>query len=280
MIFLRILTALLAIHVSKAANEKNAEIGQFPYYVHIASSTNLMNGCKGALIARDYALTSAICMRSILPNELIVIAGSVTLDEDDMQKIPVDDTFFHKNFTNNENDTNFDVAIVKLTQKVNLSESVNVISLPGFDATILENKKMTLVGLHYNDKLRLQFSTVHVIDNNTCMEQLRETSFPVLHESQFCVNRVEAKNQFDIPLGDLLVWTVDSESIIVGTVCKNKLAVTKIFTYIDWITDVTKSNLSIITMPADNNSAFEITCNRTVFALIVATICVARYFFD
>lgn len=112
-----------------------AKPGEFPWLVSL-QVTNFekvsVHLCGGTLIAPAWVLTAAHCLDSERVQELVVVVGEHDMrkDEGTEQKVTVKEFTKHPNYTHWNRPMNNDIALIELTEAVQLRNGVSVAEIP------------------------------------------------------------------------------------------------------------------------------------------------------
>ncbi|XP_071054342.1 trypsin-1-like [Onthophagus taurus] len=133
-----------ATPITRIVNGTNAEIGEFPYIVSLRSSTNNHN-CGASILTKNFVLTAAHCVRGSSPSSLSIQYGLVEISADATNSIQVEKVVYHERYTPINGYRN-DIAILKLSSDLPLSDTVKPIVLPKFEQNFEGWSSATLVG--------------------------------------------------------------------------------------------------------------------------------------
>ncbi|MFZ9954943.1 MAG: trypsin-like serine protease [Flavobacteriales bacterium] len=112
---------------TKIVGGQNSDISQFPYQVSLQSTEDSSHFCGGSIIADDWIITAAHCLVNNTAADIQIMAGvSNQSDIINAQVITVTDIFMH-DF--DPNTISNDIALIKLSNKLNLNNNVKIIPL-------------------------------------------------------------------------------------------------------------------------------------------------------
>ena len=133
-------------------NGENALEGSWPWVVSlkkIQSFGSLSIFCGGSLIEKDLVVTAAHCMDNININNFVVVVGSY----DQSLKTNLTDIFYPKQyvipsaFSRSKIYLGYDIALIRLTKSVTLSEKIGLICIPSSnDSDTVLNKELVTTG--------------------------------------------------------------------------------------------------------------------------------------
>ncbi|KAI4903333.1 hypothetical protein NFI96_018530, partial [Prochilodus magdalenae] len=161
-------------HVSRIIGGNVAEQGQWPWQasLHFMGS----HTCGGSLVAQDFILTAAHCFPKDsaswqVPSNWQVYLG-VVLQYQLPQPYSVEQITLHELYNSETND--YDIALLKLSRPVNLSNTVQPVCLPAFDQTVPVDTQCwtsgfgtTLEGATFGSSKLMEVS-VDIIDSSVC----------------------------------------------------------------------------------------------------------------
>ncbi|KAK2904916.1 hypothetical protein QQF64_033073 [Cirrhinus molitorella] len=100
--------------------------------------------CGGMLISDDYVLTSAHCWDCITDLEVVLGAHNISQNEDSQQIIQVNKYMRHPKYENDN--TTYDIMLLKLKTKAMRNEFVEVIELPTNNENIPAHVECSIAG--------------------------------------------------------------------------------------------------------------------------------------
>lgn len=132
---------------SRIVSGEHVNANSWPWVIgiYIREHGEMFFRCAGALIDERYVLTSAYCVASIPVSHLTVAAGSSVLSSGRFYS--VHGVRAHKEYSNQNQIRNNDIALLRLKKSVAFSESLNTICMPpSIDHTVVYNKNVVVAG--------------------------------------------------------------------------------------------------------------------------------------
>ncbi|KAH8364950.1 hypothetical protein KR200_006078, partial [Drosophila serrata] len=165
-----------------------ATTGQFPHQISLRRRGS--HTCGGSIISSTYILTAAHCVKSgnnVAPaRQLSILAGSLQLSGGGGETRQVAAVHVHPKYRGD----GYDVAVLRLTQPINLNANAKVIELssedPPTDASVYISGwgYISNSGPISNDLL---YGQVKKMDRNTCrrryLPRLSDTTMCLLHDA-------------------------------------------------------------------------------------------------
>lgn len=138
---------------TRVVNGNLAGRGQFPWHatVLVRRADDSWIFCAGALLSRNTVLTHADCV--VRSDAVLVLLGTNSFNTG--LRIPINRFTVHPRYnTNGNRHSFFNIAVLRLSQRVNLSRSVQPISLPArkFEFFAFENQLSRFAGFGSNCK--------------------------------------------------------------------------------------------------------------------------------
>ena len=141
--------------LNRIINGENAVAGSWPWIVslrQILENGRLEHICGGSLIDLDLVLTAAHCVVNQTINTTAILVDSYDLTID----LNISNIFYpkefkiHSNYKNSEIQTAYDIALIRLTKNISLSNTVGLVCLPGpNDTSVVYNKTVYGTGWYY-----------------------------------------------------------------------------------------------------------------------------------
>lgn len=116
---------------SRIIGGEDAEEGQFPYQVSLRHSNNGKILCGGGIISNRFILTAAHCAEGQSPSTIYAVAGALHLDQGGV-KLDLDKVTYHEKW-NSAGTLNSDVALLRTTEEIQFTETIQPIALPTRD---------------------------------------------------------------------------------------------------------------------------------------------------
>ncbi|CAH0546523.1 unnamed protein product [Brassicogethes aeneus] len=168
----------------------------FPFMVGLIINSNSF--CGGTLISENYVLTGAHCAVVIKTVHVLLGAHNISAEEPTQvtikgEKVTVHPKFDIETFQN-------DIALIKLSQPVNPTESIQIVNLPTRSTKDNNYYAASVCSLGWGlteDKSRssiddisqvLRFVNVTILDIYSCGEYFNTESKEFINESNFCVS--------------------------------------------------------------------------------------------
>ncbi|NP_001079120.1 MBL associated serine protease 2 S homeolog precursor [Xenopus laevis] len=248
-----------AVARARIVGAQVASIGEFPWQVYL-NVNNEKGG--GALLLDNWILTAAHVVYSYKDLSTILIKmGFLTTQDSDYIRSWPEAVFIHEGYKQGSYDN--DIALIKLKDKVPLSESVLGICLPTREKRyhISQNEGDNHVGLVSGWGLtdrnvpsrKLRFVEVNIVDHSTCKLNMQPRCTIFSYRNMICAGfetggkdscagdsggalafmDIESKKWF---VGGIVSWGVDCG------VARQYGVYTKVTNYYDWIQKTIQSN--------------------------------------
>ncbi|XP_054158936.1 transmembrane protease serine 9-like [Oppia nitens] len=231
----------------------------WPWMAGIVSKGSNKPFCGGTLISRQLVVTAAHCMKSIYgskqPDNIMIRLGVHDVEnttEPMARDYTVESIIVHKNYTDVEN--GYDIALIKLKDRVKLSPEVRPICLPASlnhsDHNTYEDKLAMLAGWGRkvefgSGSTELMEVEVQVWNNTACNESLAK--FNIIDSMVCAGDRAGGKDSCQGDSGGPLMYRrpADTKWELIGIVSfgagcgreNSPGANTRVTHYIDWISD-------------------------------------------
>ncbi|XP_071054056.1 chymotrypsin-1-like [Onthophagus taurus] len=138
-----LLMNVCALPNNRVINGLVAENGEFPYMVSVRYFN--LHICGGTILNPRFILTAAHCTSEDIASNLSIQYGLIKISEDVTNSIPIMKVITHESYDRENYDRN-DIALLKLTFEIPLSESVQPIKLPTEEQTFEAWSIGTLTG--------------------------------------------------------------------------------------------------------------------------------------
>ncbi|KAG5669666.1 hypothetical protein PVAND_017549 [Polypedilum vanderplanki] len=251
---------------SKIAGGEEAEIGEFPYHVHIMSNSRFFRlMCGGALIKPNWVLTAALCI--LEANDVTLYFGIVdrlSIDGFIIQVRNSDHFFLHPNYDgfNQDEPFNDNIGLIYL-QGVDLLdfENVALISLPtNYISENFVGENAIATGFGATDdpptstSQYMKFVSMPIIENDDCNVAYNGS----VNERKICTDTTGGRSTCFGDFGAPLIVERNNEKILIGIANLKYMGgctvgqpgvFTRVTSYLDWIDDIT--NETFIPSPDD-----------------------------
>ncbi|XP_014219752.1 chymotrypsin-like elastase family member 1 [Copidosoma floridanum] len=252
MVLLKILAALSVIQAAKSERWNSTTRKEFPFVVNVLRPdphrpNKWHSLCHGALIKKNYVLTTAGCV--FKKDDQYVI-------EVNEKKIHTDKIITHESYRDSLYANNY-IAILELAQEVELDESVNVVNLPEPNEPIHKNRKSILTrSPHKGSKGKpLQFMETRITNDISCAKKFSDRN-KGLPQSRFCI--AAGTDYRKGPLGLLLVQKHESKTVLIGIIIRKLNLFTPISFYVDWIDSKINGRTSTVdTIPTSTTKKYD-----------------------
>ncbi|CAG9837665.1 unnamed protein product [Diabrotica balteata] len=153
---------------------KEASIEDHPWIVSL-QIPSLGHSCGGSLISEEWVITAAHCFMNESLQPESIIAGTSDLTHPDTT-IKIENVILHEKFRP-KRFYDYDIAVVKLAEKVTFSDKIQPINLPEQDAKVRISTSLTVAGWGFT-KISgpasdvLMETTVRVTRHCPCMKTI------------------------------------------------------------------------------------------------------------
>ncbi|MGH9139345.1 MAG: DUF1986 domain-containing protein, partial [Acidimicrobiales bacterium] len=186
-------TGLAVVPAAPAAaivGGQEADAGEWPWQVAI-----IVDGaqyCGGVLVTEDAVLTAAHCTDGVDAGDMLIVAGTVDLDDGDAQRREVVDVRQHEDY--DDITTENDISVLRLSEPMELSDTVAAATIPDAEteAEITEEGDPAFVtGFGATDENGppsdvLLEAEVDVYDDEHCEDNYDRDGDEVFGETQVC----------------------------------------------------------------------------------------------
>ena len=138
--------------LNRIINGQNAVAGSWPWIISIRqllSDGSFYHICGGSLIDIDLVLTAAHCLVDQTINTIIIVVNTynVTIIPDSSNIYYIKEFKIHSYYSNSAIQTAYDIALMRLSQNITLSNTVGLVCLPGpNDTSIVYNQTVYGIG--------------------------------------------------------------------------------------------------------------------------------------
>ncbi|KAM4651187.1 mannan-binding lectin serine protease 2 [Discoglossus pictus] len=234
---------------------KSAALGEFPWQVYLRKEDEIGGG---ALLNDDWVITAAHVVHGYTSlSDIVIKMGFLNITAKDFIQAWPETIIIHEGYKHGTNYDN-DIALIKLKNKVTISENVLGICLPtkedGFKISHEEHTNhMGLVsgwGVTHRGTTarRLQFVQVDIIEQSKCKSEYFKIPNALVTDNMICAGKEEGKK--DSCQGDsggaLVFYNGEINKWFIGGIVswggdcgtKGQYGVyTKVSNYLDWIED-------------------------------------------
>ncbi|XP_077511361.1 chymotrypsinogen B-like [Amblyomma americanum] len=168
--------------------------GSWPWQAGIYTNS-YQHFCGGALINDRYVITAAHCVWSKLSNTVRVHLGSHTrLATDDTEAVyKVEEVCAHPRF-NPTKGNNRDIAIVKLRESVNFTNTISPVCLPSHKEELPVGSKLYVTGWGATTRTRILKKSAELKQAMT--EELRDENCPHVNPDVMCASHTFGSSCF------------------------------------------------------------------------------------
>ncbi|GAB6029492.1 Tryp_SPc [Chamberlinius hualienensis] len=207
---------------------RDASPGEWCWQVALINSLNQYL-CGGALIGRQWVLTAAHCVTTLIQsgNPIYIRVGDYDLTSKygspGAQTLKVATTYIHHNHNSQTLDNN--IALLKLEKEAELKEGVCLVCLPARGVSVENGKSCVVTGYGYMGEsgpipLRVRSATLPIVGEQECVRKINSVTDKVfiLPASSFCAGGEEGHDACQGDGGGPLSCEVDGYYEITGLV--------------------------------------------------------------
>ncbi|XP_028921795.2 chymotrypsin-C [Ornithorhynchus anatinus] len=158
---------------ARVVGGEDAKPHSWPWQISLQYSKNDAWGhtCGGTLIASNYVLTAAHCISNAKTYRVVLGKSNLKEEETGSQVVAVEKIFVHEKW--NSLLIRNDIALIKLAEHVEMSDTIQVACLPSKDSLLTHNFPCYITGwgrLSTNGPIAdtLQQALLPVVDHSTC----------------------------------------------------------------------------------------------------------------
>ncbi|XP_039553433.1 chymotrypsin-like elastase family member 2A [Passer montanus] len=163
--------------VSRVVGGENARPYSWPWQVSLQYYTNgkWAHTCGGTLIATNWVLTAAHCISSSMTYRVFLGKYDLSVQEKGSVAVYPTKLIVHRNWNSQAVSNGYDIALIKLSNHVTLSDQIQLACLPPAQSILASNTACYVTGwgrLQTNGPLPddLQQGLLRVVDYATCSQ--------------------------------------------------------------------------------------------------------------
>ncbi|CAG9827545.1 unnamed protein product [Diabrotica balteata] len=134
--------------------------------------------CGGALVDEETVITAAHCLNDV-SGRITIVAGTADLTQEGTS-VKVQSILIHENYNPDVSLFDYDIAILKLSEKITFSDKIQPINLPVEDTDVPEDTPVSTAGWGVTEEggsttsdILLEIN-IKIVDRQTCKELLQE----------------------------------------------------------------------------------------------------------
>ncbi|XP_025951316.1 chymotrypsin-like elastase family member 2A [Dromaius novaehollandiae] len=161
--------------VSRVVGGENARPYSWPWQASLqySSSGNWYHTCGGTLIASNWVMTAAHCISSSRTYRVLLGKYNLGIEEEGSIAAQPEKIIVHEKWNSNNVANGYDIALIKLSEQVTLSNQIELACLPSPQSILASNTACYVTGwgrLKTNGALpdELQQGLLLVVDYATC----------------------------------------------------------------------------------------------------------------
>ncbi|NXO62758.1 CEL2A elastase, partial [Phainopepla nitens] len=164
--------------VSRVVGGENARPYSWPWQASLQYKSNgkWYHTCGGTLIATNWVLTAAHCISSSLTYRVVLGKYNLAAEEEGSVALSPKTIVVNKNWDEDDVSNGYDIALIKLSEHVTLSDQIQLACLPAAKSILSSNTACYVTGwgrLRTNGPLPddLQQGLLLVVDYATCSKR-------------------------------------------------------------------------------------------------------------
>ncbi|XP_063032930.1 chymotrypsin-like elastase family member 2A [Melospiza melodia melodia] len=161
--------------VTRVVGGENARPYSWPWQVSLQYYSNgkWSHTCGGTLIATNWVMTAAHCISSTMTYKVLIGKYDLSATEAGSVAVSPSKIIVHRNWNSNNVANGYDIALIKLSQHVTLSDKIQLACLPAAQTILSANTPCYVTGwgrLQTNGPLpdKLQQGRLLVVNYATC----------------------------------------------------------------------------------------------------------------